>query len=445
MIYTCKPKKVAIYVNTERKPLTQIKAETGCTALINGGLYGMATFTPVCHLKVDGKVLAQDRYKYWGFAWNTNDLTLTTDYSEYDNYICCVCLVRDGKAEKLIYDSALSGYRPRTAFGVFPDGRVWLYAVATPGQTPEQLQRTALAAGVKHAIMLDGGGSTQGASPGETMIVDRRVHNFICVWDEVEAKKTEPKGAEPTMFEIALGAGHSINSAGKRCLKSLDPNETREWWLNDRVCDYIEAGLREYEGYNLLRTDDSDDGKDNIALSLRAKEANAWGADVYISIHHNAGANGTTAGGIVAFSHPNDGGASHELRDELYTALIKHTGLKGNRWKGNLTGDYQILRETKMPAVLLELGFMDSSVDVPIILTDDYARKCAAAIVEVLVKRGKLTKKKNEAPKTDEPWYAEAQRWAVENGIADGERPEEPATRAEVWAMLHRAVSLLNK
>lgn len=38
----------------------------------------------------------------------------------------------------------------------------------------------------------------------------------------------------------------------------------------------------------------------------------------------------------------------------------------------------------------------------------------------------------------DEPWYAEAQKWAMENGIADGERPTEPATRAEVWTMLKR-------
>ena len=46
-----------------------------------------------------------------------------------------------------------------------------------------------------------------------------------------------------------------------------------------------------------------------------------------------------------------------------------------------------------MPAVLLELGFMDSKIDVPIILTDDFAKKCAMAIVEILVKRGSLKKK----------------------------------------------------
>ena len=49
------------------------------------------------------------------------------------------------------------------------------------------------------------------------------------------------------MFKLVLGAGHDINTAGKRCLKSLDPSETREWWLNDRVCDYIERYLKDRE------------------------------------------------------------------------------------------------------------------------------------------------------------------------------------------------------
>lgn len=36
----------------------------------------------------------------------------------------------------------------------------------------------------------------------------------------------------------------------------------------------------------------------------------------------------------------------------------------------------------------------------------------------------------------EDVWYAEAQKWAIANGISDGERPEETCTRAEVWAML---------
>lgn len=200
------------------------------------------------------------------------------------------------------------------------------------------------------------------------------------------------------MFKIALGAGHGLHTPGKRCLKALDADETREWQLNDRICDYIESALKEYEGYSLLRLDDSDDGEENVLLSIRTSKANEWNADFYLSVHHNAGINGGSGGGIVAYMHPGASAVTKAWRDELYDALIAHTGLKGNRSTPKATGNYQVLRETKMPAVLLELGFMDSKTDVPIILTNKYAQQCAAAIVEVLVKRGGLTKKASPSP-----------------------------------------------
>lgn len=198
------------------------------------------------------------------------------------------------------------------------------------------------------------------------------------------------------MFKIALGAGHGMKTAGKRCMKALDPKETREWWLNDRVCDYVESYLKEYEGYSLLRLDDSDDGATDVPLAARTNAANAWGADFYLSVHHNAGINGGSGGGIVVYTHPQSSKASVEWRDALYDALIKHTGLKGDRSYPKATGNYHVLRESSMPAVLLELGFMDSKADVPVILTDEYAQACARAIVEIIVQRGKLTKKEHE-------------------------------------------------
>lgn len=195
------------------------------------------------------------------------------------------------------------------------------------------------------------------------------------------------------MFKIALGAGHGLGTAGKRCLKSLDPKETREWFLNDRICDYIESFLKSYEGYSLLRLDDSDDGKDDVALATRTNAANAWGADFYLSVHHNAGVNGGSGGGIVAYTHPQASKTSVEWRNALYDALVRHTGLKGNRATPKATANFQVLRETKMAATLLELGFLDSKTDVPIILSDGYAQQCARAIVEVIVAKAGLTKK----------------------------------------------------
>jgi N-acetylmuramoyl-L-alanine amidase len=205
------------------------------------------------------------------------------------------------------------------------------------------------------------------------------------------------------MAKIILTAGHYKYTPGKSCPANLDPYETREWVLNDRICDKIEQKLKAYEGYELLRTDDTT-GEKGIPNDERIAKANEFGGDIYLSIHHNAGIKGGKGGGIVAYVWSGLDKVKHkstfEWQKELYDALIKHTGLKGNRATPLATGNYQVLRETNCDAVLLEMGFMDSATDCPIILTDKYAEQCADAITEVLVKRLGLTKKP-EPVKTD--------------------------------------------
>lgn len=193
------------------------------------------------------------------------------------------------------------------------------------------------------------------------------------------------------MFKIALNAGHGLYTAGKRCLKSLDANETREWVLNSRICNKIEEKLKLYDGYELIRLDDVS-GKTDVALITRTDKANNWEADFYLSIHHNAGVNGGSGGGIISIVYTKASEKSVEWQEALYDSLIKHTSLKGNRSNPLPKRNLHECRESDMPCVLLELGFMDSSTDVPIILTEDFADKCATAIVEVLVSKGGLKK-----------------------------------------------------
>lgn len=194
------------------------------------------------------------------------------------------------------------------------------------------------------------------------------------------------------MLKIALTAGHYLGTAGKRCLKSLDPNETREWVLNNRVADKVETLLTAYEGYQLIRTDDTT-GKTEVSLDDRIRAANNFGADIYISIHHNAGINGGKGGGIVAYTYTKVDATTKEWQKALYEALIAETGLKGNRANPLATANLAECRKTTMPAVLLELGFMDSKTDVPVILTEEYADQCARAIVKVVVEKGQLVEK----------------------------------------------------
>ena len=126
-------------------------------------------------------------------------------------------------------------------------------------------------------------------------------------------------------FKIALSAGHYKYTSGKRCLKSFDPNETREWVLNNRIADKVEALLKSYEGYELLRVDDTT-GEKLIDLSDRTNAANKWGADFYLAIHHNAGIQGGSGGGIVAYVYTQPTAESQDWQRELYEALIDGIG-----------------------------------------------------------------------------------------------------------------------
>ena len=189
---------------------------------------------------------------------------------------------------------------------------------------------------------------------------------------------------------IALDAGHGMGTLGKRCLKSIDPAQTREWYLNDRIADQVGETLKRDYDCTVLRVDDTTGAKD-ISLSARVKAANNAKADFYMSIHHNAGINGGSGGGTVAFYY-NDA----EMRakaQRLYNAVIARTGLIGNRSSKVAVGDLYVIRYTTMPALLLENGFMDSTHDTPVILTAAHAKKTAQGIVDFLAKELGLSKK----------------------------------------------------
>ena len=193
------------------------------------------------------------------------------------------------------------------------------------------------------------------------------------------------------MFKIAYCAGHYLGTPGKRVPKYLDPDQTREWVLNDRIARYFADAAKQYDGVELLRTDDPT-GKTHISIKNRTKKANNWGADLYVDIHHNAGINGGTGGGVVAFSKKKDA-TGKEYRDAIYAEVIAAGKLKGNRANPLVEKNYSTMVYSKAPAVLIEYGFMDSRTDYPIISTDEYAKKVGYATMEAIAKVKGLKKK----------------------------------------------------
>ncbi|MBO5953343.1 MAG: N-acetylmuramoyl-L-alanine amidase [Oscillospiraceae bacterium] len=219
-------------------------------------------------------------------------------------------------------------------------------------------------------------------------------------------------------FKIAYGAGHYLHEAGKRLPRQLDANETREWTLNDRVARYFAEAAAQYEDVELLRTDDPT-GETEVNLQPRCDKANAFDANLALSIHHNAGAELTEAGGIVAYSYYNSTEGA-KYRDIIYDACIAAGGLKGNRAEPKNEAGFHVLKHTHMPAVLMEYGFMDSLLDAPVILQEEYSKKMGYATMEGIARAAGLKKKVTTAPDVAPvPSTSESGKYTLEQFVRD--------------------------
>jgi N-acetylmuramoyl-L-alanine amidase len=248
-------------------------------------------------------------------------------------------------------------------------------------------------------------------------------------------------------MKIAYNAGHILATAGKRLPAEFDPNQTREWVLNDRVARAFAEEMAKYDGVELRRMDDPE-GIEPIDIDVRVARANEWGADFYLAIHHNAAGVIFDGGGIEVYLDL-PGGPSERYARAIYDSMIAATGLVGNRSDPIRTSDEAPLYEctaTKMPAVLVECGYMDSTVDAYIILDEEFSRKCGVAIAQAVASVSGLRRVDDSQTFIDvspNAWYADAVAYVAEAGLMQGVgggkcEPERPVTRAELAAVLQR-------
>lgn len=216
-------------------------------------------------------------------------------------------------------------------------------------------------------------------------------YQIIDILNRIIGDTEERKDDVVMSKKIYLDAGHGLHTAGKRCLASIDSKQTREWTLNSRIAEMLEKALAEYD-CEVVRVDDVTGAKD-IALATRVKKANNAKADMYVSIHHNAGINGGSGGGTVVFYYSSKAERKNQAQ-RLYNAVVSKTGLVGNRSTKVGKTPFYVIKNTNMPAFLIENGFMDSKTDVPIILSAEHAKKTAEGILTFLVGELSLQKKK---------------------------------------------------
>lgn len=123
-----------------------------------------------------------------------------------------------------------------------------------------------------------------------------------------------------------------------------------------------------------------------VGLSERALIANQAQAGLFVSIHCNS-VDDESAHGMEVYHHTHASEAAKRAARAIYDKLLPASGLRG---RGVKSKDLAVLRETKMPAVLVELGFISNPGDraklTDFTWQDDAALAIAEGIVEAVGK-----------------------------------------------------------
>lgn len=195
-----------------------------------------------------------------------------------------------------------------------------------------------------------------------------------------------------TIAYIAIDNGHGKNTAGKR----TPDDSMREWEFNYATAKYLNEELK----YNNFKTLMVSDTSEDTPLKTRTNRANEAKVNVLVSIHANSylGTWGN-ANGIETFAYK-PGITGDKIAKLVQEELIKATNLTDRGVKYN---NLHITRESKMPAILCECGFMDNKKEAQLLKSDSYRKLCAKAICKGLCRYYKVDYKDKDEQKQDKP------------------------------------------
>lgn len=176
---------------------------------------------------------------------------------------------------------------------------------------------------------------------------------------------------------IAIDDGHGRETPGKRTPAFADGTVMRENEFNEAVANFLEQELKG-QGFLTLRVSPE---TTDTPLEVRVKRANDANAHCYISIHANAyDTVWNEASGIETwiFNGAKRGGDTFRLAEALQSHLIQKTGRKNRGVK--TSGALYVLNATKMPAALVECGFMTNQEEAALLKSEKYRMLCAKAL-----------------------------------------------------------------
>lgn len=175
-------------------------------------------------------------------------------------------------------------------------------------------------------------------------------------------------------MKIFLDPGHGGTDPG-----AISPiNNLYESEVNLDIANRVEKILLE-KGYDVSKSRNDDT---NVRLGTRARLANEFGADYFISIHSNY-FDDEQPNGVETFYYKK-GTTSEMLSDFILNELAKNTDARN---LGSKERDLAVLRLTDMPATLVEVGFLTNPDEAKKLATSEYREIIARSIVGGLEKQ----------------------------------------------------------
>ncbi|WP_162848402.1 N-acetylmuramoyl-L-alanine amidase [Paenibacillus nanensis] len=172
---------------------------------------------------------------------------------------------------------------------------------------------------------------------------------------------------EPTaVYDVVIDAGHGAKDPGAFS-KSLNRWE-KEFNLSAALA--LKAALEKDKRIrvHMTRSDDT-----FLELADRIKFAENVKADLFISIHANSYDN-TSVSGSETYYYRED---SKPLADFLHKYVVKGTGLRDRSVR---KAAYKVIKETTMPAVLIEAGYLSNSGDAKALYDKSVQERFAAEV-----------------------------------------------------------------
>nr|WP_258166408.1 N-acetylmuramoyl-L-alanine amidase family protein [Paenibacillus sp. PCH8] len=178
-----------------------------------------------------------------------------------------------------------------------------------------------------------------------------------------------PAGTDSGKKIVVIDPGHGGADPGTT---SISNKHEKDYTL--AVGLKVQALLLQEPGIELVMTRETDVYP---TRPERVQLANKLNADVFVSIHGNSVTASPQATGTETFYYQRS--SSKELADIIHRHLVEAMGLKD---RGVKNGSLQVIRETTMPAVLLEVGFLSNMTDEKVMLSESGQNKAAQAIVD---------------------------------------------------------------